>query len=312
MKNIDKLVEVDKAIDKARKKQTLDSLEKAVRVILTNSWNDAVRESLITILNQIDKIHGPVTREELVRIEKQVEKALGSTLSIVEKKQLITLHEAIYTLGMDSAVDVGAKIIFGLADQKSIDVLSEDLFYWVGSYYDDNLQDDFKKELKEFFDGGSDREELKRILRENMTSKVGEKSDSYWSLLADHVATKTREIGRVSGYEQALIKVVRVVARIDDRTTEFCLRINNHVISVEVLRKFTNNYLKTTKTKDKEKIKKAWPWWSDKETKKRLNSTRDVNRYIKKGKIGLPPYHGRCRTITVAEFVSEAGTRVED
>lgn len=121
------------------------------------------------------------------------------------------------------------------------------------------------------------------------------KPKSYWDLLADHICTKTREIGRVSGYEKAGIKYVQFRAHLDDRTTEICKHMHGRIIAVSDMRNQVDGYLAACETQSKDKIKEAWPWVKDSDAK---GNTQDM---IGK-KVSLPPLHARCRSITVAYF----------
>ncbi len=201
--------------------------------------------------------------------------------------------------------------MWNLPDTKSLRVLNDNTLFWIGEYYSDNVQESLKATMQDYFTGGYNRKELATLMRVHFKDLVN-KPKSYWDLLADHICTKTREIGRVSGYEQAGIEVVRIRARIDDRTTEFCRRVHGHILSIRDMRGMVDRYLEACETQDKEKIKKAWPWWSDKDSANRLRSPDDINKWISRGKIGPPPYHARCRTITVAEFEYAPGSHVND
>ncbi|ADW17650.1 hypothetical protein Despr_1496 [Desulfobulbus propionicus DSM 2032] len=159
--------------------------------------------------------------------------------------------------------------------------------------------------LQDYFEGGYNRRDLAELMKVHFKT-LGDKGTAYWDLLADHTATKIREIGRVSGYEKAGIEVVRVKARLDSKTSETCRRLHGTVIAVMDLRRQVEQYMAACESGSKEKIKAAWPWWSDAQAEN-LTSQNAINRQVARGKIGLPPYHARCRTITVAEFFAQAG-----
>lgn len=308
--SIEKSITVGALIRKARKTKTIDDLVEETKLVITNSWDKSVRVAAVKAVNNLEAIEGPVSKEELKALEKGVSETLGQSLDSASKLSLIEISSAAYESGMTAATKgTGVQAIFNLPDQKSLAIVDNTTFYWVNSYYDDNVQEAFKAALQDYFNAGYTREQLSTLLRVQLKDMI-KKSDSYWDLLADHITTKTREIGRVSGYEQAGIEVTRVKAEIDSRTTRICLRLHGQIISVTDLRSMTDNYLEACKTKDKEKIKKSWPWWSDKQADKKLSTQKGVKKAVKNGDIGPPPYHGRCRTITVAEFFADAGDRV--
>lgn len=309
-RSVDTAVVIDSFLQKKRGKLTLDDLIEELKGVLTNSWKKSTKEALIKALSDLSEIEGPVTSDELDLIEQNVGEILGQPISEAKKKQVLDIEKALFTLGIsEGAKNTGVNIAWNLADKKSLSVLDRNLMFWIGSHYDDNLSEGFKATLQDFFEGGYNRKDLSELMKVHFKA-LGEKPDSYWNLLADHTATKTREIGRVSGYEKAGVEVVRVKARLDDKTTAVCRRLHGQVIAVKDLRKQVSNYLNACETMDKEKIKSSWPWISDKDAERKLSSKRGIDKQIRAGNIGLPPYHARCRTITVSEFIAEAGDKI--
>lgn len=122
-------------------------------------------------------------------------------------------------------------------------------------------------------------------------------SRAYFNGLADHSARKLREIGRVAGYERAGITHVKVKAILDQRTSKICRAMNGRIIPVATLAAQKERILNA---KGKEELKRAQPWLKEDQ----VTAAADLPENY-----GLPPYHYRCRTITVAYFpeLSEAG-----
>ncbi|WP_143005579.1 hypothetical protein [Desulforhopalus singaporensis] len=295
-------VQIEAEILKRRKQLSLETLIEDLKTILSNAWKKSIKDLLIRTLRLLQSMTGPVTRDELLFIEENVSDGLKMPLDEAKRAQLIDIQEALFSIGAgEAAKGTGVKIVWNLADQKTLKVLDTNLMFWIGSYYDDNLSEGFKATLQDFFEGGYNRKDLAELMKVHFR-ELGTKPDHYWNLLADHTATKTREIGRVSGYEQAGIKTVRIKAHLDEKTTEVCRRMHDQVIEVTYLNRQMDKYLAACETKDKEKIKASWPWISDAQAERSLASSKGIKRQIKRGKIGLPPYHARCRTITVAEF----------
>ncbi len=112
---------------------------------------------------------------------------------------------------------------------------------------------------------------------------------TYFKGLADHIATKTKELGRISGYQRAGIKYVKVKAILDERTSIICRQMHGRIISVERLAEQKERILQA-RSIDELKAAQAWiPSFSGKTSE------------LPDGVAG-PPYHYRCRTTTVAYF----------
>lgn len=308
---VETITALTRRIRKELEKGTIDDLTKDLREVLSNSWKKSVRESLIAALDTISNVNGALTAAEMGMIIEDVKDILAMPVEQAVRKQLVDIQKAAYIMGAVGAAGSGVKIKWFLPDQKSLQVLNRDLLFWVGSHYDDNLSEAFKATLQDFFNAGYTRDEMAKLLKHHFKD-LGEKSDAYWDLLADHTCTKTREIGRVAGYEKAGVEVIRIKAHLDERTTEVCRRLHGQVVAVKAMRSHIDTYLAACATKNKEKIKAAWPWITDEWSEKNLTNPKAVQRQVRRGVVGMPPYHARCRTITVAEFMVDAGERVVD
>lgn len=284
---------------------TLNQTIRRYKNLLTNAWNAEVQAALIWVIDQLESFPGNPTYQELLFYENFVAKSLGEPVAAAVRRPILRLDEGSYLAGANEvARNVGFKFEFGLPDSQALAVLDDNILFWVGSYYGDFIQDDLRQRLGQYFEGELSRNELAQRLRVDFTD-YSRKSDAYWELVADHTATKIREIGRVASYNQAEIKTVRIKAVLDEKTSAICRRLHGTVISVERIEKQVNRYLKAAKRQNKDAVKRAWPWWSDNDVERKLKTDKQVQTQIKRGKIGLPPYHGRCRTRTVAEFQYE-------
>jgi len=303
---------LNSTVIKAKSKLAVEKLIDEMKRVLSQQWNQQTRKAIIEALNEIQRLEGAITRSEFDRISEKLSVRLGVPFADLVSDRVVEVEEAAYMQGARAGMKgSGLSFAWTFADMKALDTVANDTMFWIGDHYSDDVQKKIDNILNDFFKGQSSRKEVYWQLKEEL-GIIFNKSDAYWNLLADHMITKTKEIGRVTGYEQAGAEVVRVKAILDDRTTEICRRLHGQVISVKDLRKQVDNYFKAAKKHDKEAIKKFWPMYSDKDAKKKLSSQQKVNSQIKAGKLGLPPYHFGCRTITVVEFMARPGTRVLD
>lgn len=304
-------VKLDRKTVQVLSRLELDDQVNHLKDILSQAWKKSSRKALIGALETLQSMTGPVTLAELDAIQEGVAEALGTDFESLIKDDLISTTEAVYKTGLWQVLPSGASIMFNVADLDAIRTLNSNARFWIKTYFDDNMQEAFRAQLNDYFLGGYTRKDLATLMRVHFADMTRQK-ENYWDLLADHTATKVREIGRLAGYDRAGVTAVRVKARLDEKTTEFCRRLHGHVIAVSTLKDHVNKYFEACKTKDKEAIKASWPWWPDKDAERKLTSANAINRQIKRGTIGMPPYHARCRTITVAEFTAAPGSHIED
>lgn len=107
------------------------------------------------------------------------------------------------------------------------------------------------------------------------------------------MATKSREIGRVTGYQRAGIQRVQIRAHLDERTTPCCRQLHGRVIEVQTLVDRRDAYFEAAARGDVDALKDIWVMHGA-GTDLSNTRTRDL-----KG-VGSPPCHYRCRTIAVA------------
>lgn len=305
-----RLLAVEKAMDSQEKR--FNAIVRRLKNTLSGTWDKQARATIIDCIRVTEGYRG--TPSGLWRVlSRRFEQSMGADIGEAVKKPLVDALEASYTIGAELGAEAwpGMRFAWMEPDLVALDTLTGTHKWWIGTHYGDSVQGPVEAVLRPFFEGQMDRGMVAVALEESM-GVITERSAAYWNLLADHVCTKTREIGRVSGYEQADVRAVKVRAQLDAKTTEVCRAMHGQVIAVSDLRSQVDGYLKACETRDKTKIKEAWPWWTEKNAAKGLSTQKKVNRQVARGKIGLPPYHAHCRTITVAEFIAAPGVRVDD
>jgi len=286
-------------IKAAARTAAIDRAINEMKAIFTQAWSAESQEAIIEAIRLLEQTP-KITAAQIKDIEAGLAQRMGNDFAAMVSHKIVPLTESAYLLGARAATKhTGVKFEFGLSDQRSLSVLNDNLRFWVGNHYDNSVQSGIKSALADFFEGDASRRSLIESLAEQMGAQF-DASQSYWDMLADHTATKVREIGRVSGYEEAGIKRVEFRANIDERTTLVCRRMNGKILEVKTARKSVDKYLKTCETGNPEKIKRSWKWWTDAEIKKL--SDKDLQALIDSGKIFFPPLHARCRSITVAYF----------
>ncbi len=179
------------------------------------------------------------------------------------------------------AVDIG----FQTVDFDALEQIHTSNLFWVGQHWDSHISKIINSKLDALFTDGMTQPQLAKALAHGLADVV-DKSSAYWHMLADHTATKTREMGRVTGYQRAGIQYVKVQAYLDDKTSAVCRELHGTIIPVTQLTQQRHRYLAATNNKDADAAKSAW---------KMFSTTTPVDHSA-----GSPPYHFNCRTITVA------------
>lgn len=276
-------------------KKSFDRLFNALHDAYTNAWDKQLQKAIADALDELREFSpaqiAAFGKSEAAKLMQTIElQAGGQAMQAALRNPTLNYSEALYGLGITEA---GISIAFGIPDLDSLKMIKNANMYWIGQHWDGYTQAQFQKVLQDYFKNGMTRDELAKRFAEEF-AYFGEKGSKYWELLADHTATKTREMGRVTAYDRADIEAVKVVAHLDSRTTEICRSLHNKIISVKRMKKQRQDYLEACKNMDQEAAKKAWPMMNDTHAANIPESERAPDN------IGMPPYHFRCRTITVA------------
>lgn len=208
----------------------------------------------------------------------------GDALSAAD---LSEWNEALYLSGAVEGVGKRVRFALGPPDYRALDLIGRQNYFWLMEHYSREVQHGFDGLLNEAIADGWSRKKLADALQAHFAQHKT-LSRAYFEGLADHTARKLREIGRVAGYERAGIAHVKVKAILDQRTSAICRALDGRIIPVAELSRQKEAILEA---RTQEELKQAAPWLDAEQV------AGDLPRNY-----GLPPYHYRCRTVTVAYF----------
>lgn len=192
-----------------------------------------------------------------------------------DTKDLDSVYASIAT-----ATSVGTtKVVFDKIDTKAIDIMRKG-FFWASDKYNTDTQNLLKDTIEDAFKGNISRAEFSSILKDKFQGII-DKDENYFKLVADNVISQSQNISRLNQALKYDVQYFKVRARIDLKTSDFCRSINGKIISATHLKTQMNKILDSTNIDEK---KEAAPWQS-----KAIFGTLPPN-------VGLPPYHGKCRT----------------
>jgi len=264
----------------------------ALKAAFTRAWSLGHQSAVKRLLNEVEAI-GPeaFTREMEARVLAAFEQEVGpEMMRRMVEGPVVNLSEAAWLIGANEAAkSVGVDYRFGLKDTEALKLAQRGDLYWVAHHWDAFTRQKLSDAVARFFEEGQTYEKLAEWMREAMAG-VHEAGMRYWELAADTAATKTREMGRIAGYEQAGIQWVQVRARMDERTTPCCRSLHGRLIPLNKIVAQRDTYLDAAGRGHLEAARAAWPMW---EAGQAFGKEIPDN-------VGLPPYHFRCRTVTVA------------
>lgn len=270
-----------------------------MRDAYTRAWSDAMRSAIADGLDTLrDLGNGAFTAADGDLILSTLKSRVGGeAMAAAVRGPVINLSGALGRLGaQEVGAAAGIDITFMRPDLEALKLIQDSNLFWVENHWNAYTQQRFRAALTTYFRDGMTREQLAARFAEDFAG-LTKKGQVYWELLADHTATKTRELGRLPGYEQAGAEFVQIRAHIDDNTTEKCRNLHGKIIPVSKMRTQRDRYLEAIGRRDAATAKEAWSMDPD-------PGRVDIAADKLPENEASPPYHFRCRTITVAYFPS--------
>lgn len=284
----------DEAAFEALRQRLADGMSRAWSFGIEDAFRDALEA-----LRGMDPEQFSAADE--ARIVAAIEARIGGeAMRQAMQGPVVTTTKTIWRVGADEAArPAGVDYAFGLKDERALALINRFDLHWIGRHWDAGTRETVTGAVREFFEQGWSYETLAQRLREAFDG-IEERGMAYWQLTADTIATKTREIARVGGYEQAGVRYVEVRAHMDHRTTPICRSLHGRLIPLGHIQTQRDRYLAEIERGNMEGAKNVWPM---------LPADHEVGGgKVLPGNIGLPPYHFRCRTVTVAYLGTDPET----
>jgi hypothetical protein len=182
---------------------------------MVRAWDSNMRNAIITALNRLrtfDK--GKFSQADSDIILKTLENYVGAqAMTAALHGPVLNISETLYELGF---VEIGKAnkldVSFRHADLDAINVIQNANLFWIGNSWNSHTNRVVKNVLVDYFQQGLSRQQVTSRFAQDFAG-LTRRNQHYWEMLADHTATRTREIGRVGAYEAAEVEYVQVRAQ---------------------------------------------------------------------------------------------------
>lgn len=268
--------------------------------LLYQTWNEQQETAIVEAIKRLEDPSGAMTAEDVEIVLATLEEHLGRPMSELLGEEVANVQRTSYETAFK---DLELKFQFGKKDARVLRWLEQDALYWIESYYDREVREQLQEELISSVSLGESRLQAGKRLQSAFGARV-KKDNLYWEGLSNHVVTRTREFGKVSGYQQAGISYIEVRAVLDNRTTQICRYMHGRIFKTSDAKKLREKIM-SADTPDE--IKRVAPWITGGKVK-RMKTFQLAD----EGVI-LPPYHWNCRSTTVMwDEDSIEGNQVEE
>lgn len=273
---------------KSSRSRKMREIENELKDYLSGKWKEEGTTSLEEVLESIVSGEGELTQAEITEALGIIENRMGQKFGASTGSAVSKILGGAYNFGRSTFV---SKPIFTLVDVKAKAFLTDHNTFWIGEHYGANVGPKIAQTVREtVIEQGLGRADAANALKEIFTDALGEKSDSYWQVVAANATTKARNFGAVESFVQGGFEEIEILAMLDERTSDICRYMNGKVFKTEWAVSQRDKMMAAT-SPDLAKLASRWVKYSE-------IVGRTPEQLYQNG-ICLPPYHARCRTTVV-------------
>lgn len=198
-----------------------DVIADSLQALLGMAWEQAGESAIVALLEFLAQRDGPVTlaaiREATGIMDNIMGAQLGNRVAPVVR-EAVTLA---YSLSQDQ-VRAGLSSSFNLPDRRAITWLHQHEMYWTRTHFTREWTGRISNLAEVAIKNGLSRHDAGLFFRDTLGGAFSGETDSYWSLVADAITTRSRSFGSVEAFVKAGVTRYEVDAVIDHRTSEIC------------------------------------------------------------------------------------------
>ena len=273
---------LDAALQELRKGRVdIEVLRARLEQMYRQSFRSAARAGIADAITAIRTMSGAVDAAELDVVMSSLErrlsvKNLGTTLA---GKSTAVVRDVYHS----AARGIKSSYKLYVVDHRAIETLARQDLVWIGHHNMTELMPKLRQATEDVLRTGYSRSKLAERLAEDLGGIV-DADARYWSDLADHTVSKSREVGRVTGFEAAGIMQVTVYN--PSPVSQICKDMNGRTIDVSHLSRQKKQILAAT---SREEMMESMSWLKSAPAEGSMPSG-----------FGIPPYHYKCKSILKA------------
>jgi SPP1 gp7 family putative phage head morphogenesis protein len=269
--------------------------------VLINAWDDKVKESARYAITELAKTGKDkrVDKEFLSGLDFMIRTKLGHDFAVLLDEPVKTFCDLSYKLSSEEDQFIGMKISFTPMDQQNIEMIKSQQVFWLKNHYDSAVSKKMQDVLNQAFENNLTNEELADNLQDEFKD-IMKAGRPYFEGLAEHTGLRIREFGRLKNYEKIGATHYKIVAVMDERTSDICRALDGKIFplqpalkTMEAMFKIQENY---SFEEAKDHLKELAPFVREDQ----IETDSQGNPIGVRGShTPFPPFHWRCRTRTV-------------
>ena len=274
--------------------------------VLINSWNESVQESArFAIKSLVSLRDGQRADEQFVKdLEYVLRQQLGDEFASALDSKVKTFTEMTYRLSSQEGQfqNIGVKLSFTPTDMRNIEMIKKQQVFWLREHYNTSVSEKLQNVLTQSIEQNMTKRELASSLQQEF-SNVMQGGKHYFAGLAEHTSLRVREFARLNNYKKCGATHYKIVAILDDKTSDICRALHGKIFPLKTAMDTMDAMLdmpEHVKPEDaKAELKRLAPFVRDDQVEYDADG---VPFGVSGTHTPFPPFHWRCRTITVMVY----------
>lgn len=293
--------------------------ENAIEIKMTEDLNEDYLDDLIPASEKevaklpVEDVEMSEVDDTMIAIGKRMDKrSTSETLKIITGALTVLSgisrkSQTAHIKQSDPSVSVSAS--FSQSDLAAIEEMSKQQLWWIGDLWNDHLSRVITETVqRESLIAGLGREQVGQILKGVVNGTVEGafvpgtwrgSTEQYFQMLSGTARTRASAFGALTSIRDAGFDKYRIVAVMDERTSDQCRLMHNKVFKVS---DGMGHMKRSLAAKDPSEYKSVAGWKSASEIEQLIGSGDEESQRMSLASSGLalPPYHARCRTVVMA------------
>lgn len=263
-----------------------DEIADALQDVLALAWEQAGEEGITAVLEWLDERDGPFTADLVDGMNEILEDHMGGRMAervsgIV--RESVTMS---YTLSQEQ-VRAGLSASFNLPDRRAMGWLHQHEMYWTRTHYTREWTGRIANLAEVAIKNGLSRNDAGLFFQNTLGEAFRGERESYWSLVADAVTTRSRSFGSTEAFVKAGVTRYEVDAVVDHRTSDICRYLDGKVFEVADAVRVRDAMIAAPTP---EAAKEIMPWAKPSDV---IDKSPEA---LAAMGVVAPPFHGNCRS----------------
>jgi hypothetical protein len=266
--------------------EDFDEIADTLQQILALAWDEAGEAGLEAVLEFLTAQDGPFTPDLVDGMNEVLDDYMGGRMADRVSGIVRESVNLAYGLGQEQ-IRAGLSASFNLPDRRAMAWLHQHEMYWTRTHFTREWTERIGNLAEVAIRDGLSRRDAGLFFQNTLGEAFRGESESYWSVVADAITTRSRSFGSTEAFVKAGVTRYMVDGISDHRQSEICKYLDGKVFEVADAVRVRDAMIAAPTPED---AKQIMPW------AKPADVVDKSTEALAAMGIVAPPFHGNCRS----------------